>query len=511
VFVIVQSATIHKRDSIPVTIIYQGRLAPGVRNLDEKVQVPHDIIQHQTRTAGILEDQRSGGIENLQEKVQVPSEQLSKNGLSSEQKKEESNVQFVPNKQESIESIDKLSLPKNEETLTETALKPDNDISRSEQEKFSNNLEQSEISEQLKETIPQENILENNPNTLLNEVRNVIYQGLNSIKTNVDNMASGLRKPSEEAWRDLNSTIEKLFENEYKDINLKQDNQNPTTAGPIQNQFVQNIISGFQNAASQFVQNFQQNQQVNGTEDEQQQGGPNWGQNVISSIQGGFQQVFTNIQNLGQQSSTSNTVLGDTGASSTTQSSNIIGTVISSFQQIFSGQNQGNPIQGIGISQSDTGVTTTTQRNPVQIFQQIGSQIGSAIFGQSSSKPPGSEDEGSATTQSTNFIQNIGQAFQNVNPFRPQGGQQGGGQQGGGQQGASQPDTGSNPIVAGAQVVGNQIQQGLQNAINQNPLSSSSSTEKSREGSTEAQKIESPVEEVKPQKTEQEDENTKTD
>ncbi|RZC37191.1 glutenin, high molecular weight subunit DX5-like [Asbolus verrucosus] len=487
----VQSALIKKRN-IPVEIVYD-KYHPthyGNRNLGEKVQLSHDdllklkisdeIINAEKQALVEAEDRPLGnpyGVKNLEEKVQLSPEEL---GQASK---------HLPN------VIDDDELVKSALADAVQAPAPMNTLS------------------------------------LLKKAEAIIYGGLNKIRNNIDKAAEGgnVMKPSQEDWEKFNQTVEAFFKDQYRNVNVKQEEKPPENNQNQNNQnqnIIQNIINNFQTAATNFMQNYfpQNNQQAAGPEDEQQQQAQQQGpfQQFVNMFSGGFNQIVSSINNLNGQNNAQNGTSGqeDTG-NPVNQGSNFFNNVINQVQQFFSRPNQGGSSQSGGSSQAggnqeDAGTqpstsppgllqgafnqfnnvvnnlrppitqapvqgdegtgTTTTQRGPIQIIQSIGSQlVGNFLGQQSSSKPP--EDEGAATTQSTNFIQNLGQAFQNVNIFRPQTSTQKPG-------GAA----GSNPISSGAQTIQNQLQQlaGGQAGGNpvetiQNAISGGATTEKNKD------------------------------
>lgn len=113
----------------------------------------------------------------------------------------------------------------------------------------------------------------------------------------------------------------------------------------------------------------------------------------------------------------------------------------SAFNQIIQGGST-RPPNSEDETVNGTAPASSSPPNPIQIIQGIGNAFNQFIGGSTSQRPPGaSGDEGStpAPGGGQNFIQNIGNAIQNLNPFRP--------------------TTEANPVVAEIQNVGNQIQQ----------------------------------------------------
>ncbi|XP_008200448.2 PE-PGRS family protein PE_PGRS26 [Tribolium castaneum] len=420
-------AAVLKTRNIPVEIVYD-RTNPatyGTRNLDAKIQLSSDELLKLKLSDDIINEEKihfeegdagnEQGVKNLEEKIQLSSEEIGHQ--------------------------------------SQNAVEVDGNI---------------------KAAVAENSAQSGNLLDLLKRAEEMAYAGINTIRENFDKVSDSIpgAKPTAEAWEKLNQTLHDYFRDQYKNaLTLKQDqptsgNENPNQ-NQNQNQFFQNLINGIQTISNNFMGNFGQNGQTQkppGSEDEQQpqqqQQGP-W-QSFVSYFQGGMNQMVTNMNNyFNRQNGTSGQEDTGTGGNG---GSNFINNFVSSIQQFFQGQGGqgGSPSQTINVNnQSDSGVTT----NAPGFFQGAINQFNQVVNNfrpSTSARPPVQGDEGSSTTPG-NFIQSIGQAFQNVNIFRPQGGQQGG--SGGssnpiqsiGSQFGGQGGNGSNPFVSGAQAIGSQF------------------------------------------------------
>ncbi|XP_044266679.1 uncharacterized protein DDB_G0283357-like [Tribolium madens] len=429
-FLTAQSAVLKTRN-IPVEIVYD-RTNPatyGTRNLDAKIQLSSDELLKLKLSDDIInaekidfEEEEAGsqhGVENLNEKNQLSPEEIGQS------------VKFSANAVEVDENV------------------------------------KAAVAEASENSAQSGNLI-----ALLKRAEEMAYAGINTIRENFDKASESIpgAKPTAEAWEKLNQTLHDYFRDQYKSVlSLKQDQPTNNNTSQNQNQFMQNLINGFQAISNNFMSNYfpqnGQNQKPTGSEDEQQpqqQQGP-W-QSFVNFFQGGMNQIINNMNNINRQNSTGQE---DTGTDSN-GGSNFINTFVSSIQQFFQGQGSpgNNPIQSINLNQSDTGVTT----NAPGFFQGAINQFNQVVNNfrpSTSARPPVQGDEGSSTTPG-NFIQSIGQAFQNVNIFRPPGGQGGQNQQGGsnpiqsiGSQFGGQGGNGSNPFVSGAQAIGSQFGQAI--------------------------------------------------
>ncbi|KAH1024710.1 uncharacterized protein LOC109538712 [Dendroctonus ponderosae] len=327
---------------------------------------------------------------------------------------------------------------------------------------------------------------------LVARMQTIIESGLHNLRSNF--MPRDFEVgPSKELWNKFETDVKKYLEEQKGRLDTRQE-QN----------FIQSISSGFQEAANNFLQQFQNQNKPNGTSgDEGIAQQPNPIQGFIGYFTNGVQSIVGTLQNVPQSSSQKPgnvTELGDNGGTQ----SGIIGSFVNGVQQIFQVPQQGiAQLTGGNTTQADTGNPsggqqgffagaisqinnvvdnfrpTSSQKppaaqgdeetsqgpNPIQqVFQSFGN-LGTAFsqFVQGGpSKPSGSEDETTSQASNPNFIQslgqNIGSAFQNIqNQFRPPSNQ-------------SAASTGSNPIIEQVQSFGNQVQQAAGQVVAGSPL-----------------------------------------
>lgn len=206
---------------------------------------------------------------------------------------------------------------------------------------------------------------------LFKQAEDAVARGMESLRSNV--------MLEDGQWNVFKQNIDEFMQMERNKLTLKQ-------TQPNQN-IIQQIAGGIQQIANNFQQNLQQQQQgaaANGTEDEQQPAPGGGGfQNLISNFQNGVQNLISNVQNVNNNQSPSNsTVLGDTGVSTTANPPNFISNIVNGVQQFF-GQNQNGQqgAQNANGTQGDTGVpSNSSQPNPGQVIQNIGSQIGNTTL-----------------------------------------------------------------------------------------------------------------------------------
>ncbi|CAH1108837.1 unnamed protein product [Psylliodes chrysocephalus] len=305
------------------------------------------------------------------------------------------------------------------------------------------------------------------PTTLdkvLQESHQIIKNGLQNLK---DSFKPGKDElsPSSEQWATLEKAVDTYFD-EQKQKLLKQtqpagtDSAAPVAPAPEQNNWIQNIVNGFNGIATNFVQSIQSlGGPNNGNPVPQGQADEEPGQQPANQGFQGFVQFFNNgISNIvstitgNTGPTTSNTNLSDSGAAPAQGGPiGFFGAIVSNVQNAF-GIPQGQSPAG---SQGDSASPVQQQQNgPAQVIQSVGLLFlpqGNAITnffqGGNSNRPPSaSGDEGAAPAQpsNTNIIQNIQNAIQNspLNPFRPQGG-----------------TNEQNPIQNAIQSVGTQAQQ----------------------------------------------------
>lgn len=128
-------------------------------------------------------------------------------------------------------------------------------------------------------TAPQEstNELTRPSIALINKVREIINNGITNIRENVEDYAASntdIKTVDEKVWKELNASMENLISNLKDQTGLKQGSEGSTS-------FFQSILSGFQSASNNFLQNIRPN---NTASDEQQ---PGFGQNIINLFTGG--------------------------------------------------------------------------------------------------------------------------------------------------------------------------------------------------------------------------------
>ncbi|XP_056645271.1 uncharacterized protein LOC130450710 [Diorhabda sublineata] len=419
--------------NIPVDVIYD-QIIPGIvsreqilqhgrRNLDERVQLSSDelpqALKHLPTKPEILE------------KLQLTTQEKDGSKLKTllEPAKEAEIIELAP-----VESSPKVQV-NNEIPSIKSVLNPED------------NQQQKAVKSPL--------------DNVLSESQKIINDGLKNLK---ESFTPGKDEfsPSSEQWAALEKQVHQYFD-EQKNALVKQTQTETVEAGstaapatqPGQTNWFQNLATGVSTIATNFVQNLQNfggnnsgaTAPVQGDEGTPGQQPGNQGlQNFISFINNGFGNLVSTISGTNNQGpTTSNTNLSDSGSASATPGGPVgfFGSVISNFQNALGIQ------QGQGGNPTVQGDTGTQQQNggPGQIFQSVGSAISNFFQGGATSPANSQGDTGTAPPQSNNnFIQNIQNAFSNLNPFKPQGGLQ-------------NPQNPPNSIQTAIQNAGNQLQQ----------------------------------------------------
>ncbi|KAJ8943359.1 hypothetical protein NQ318_002592 [Aromia moschata] len=357
------AATIYQRN-IPVEVRYDEPVAAeSVRNLDIAAQqIPVDLKE---KPAGpllepIVIEEKPNAVRNLDEKIQLSSEDLGQAlkhlPVNQEPAPVEVSEKIEPTPEDLGETLNQLPV-KQETAPVEVTEKVQPAL-----EELSQTLKQLPVKQKpvpvedlaVAETVqvtkiddtPQIEEITRQPEVLksvLQKAEDIIYSGLKNLRASF-RPGESQQVPNAEQWDDLEKAVNQYLDEEKTKFQQKQ--SQPTTPGSGQN-FFQNLASGFQTIANNFVQNLPGSQNVieNSTSqgDEQQESGSQGPfQGFVNYFQGGVNNIANAINNLGNPgSTTSNTVLGDTGDGPTTQAPGFISNFVNNVQQFFGQLQQG--------------------------------------------------------------------------------------------------------------------------------------------------------------------------
>ncbi|XP_044752457.1 putative mediator of RNA polymerase II transcription subunit 29 [Coccinella septempunctata] len=260
-----------------------------------------------------------------------------------------------------------------------------------------------------------------NDGALFLKAKTVFLDKLANFRDQVDrfSLKTTQKKPTSEDWAGLNEKIQEVFK-KYEKNGIRQ-NQGGFFAELTQ-------VTG------QWFQSFggNNNNKPGGEEDEQQQNQGGLGQ-AWTNFSNSISQAFSNIGSNNQGSTTSNTVLGDTGVTTSTQAPGFFQNIVSNLFNNNQGNNPGQEDTGVTNppnifqgainniintfsqssekpnTQGDTGESSTSAPSGNPIINNISNAIGQ-VFGQST-KPPGASGDNEATNKPSNFFENV---FQNV-------------------------------------------------------------------------------------------------
>lgn len=287
VFAIAQSATIKQRN-IPVEVRYDEQkqvtsevVNKGIKALDEKstnankqpevtevTKEPTEekVVHHFVNVPAAVETVAINAVKAVSENFVVPENEV----VSNAEGNNEENSQLQRRLTENLTAKTQLSPEEQSQALKHLPVPAEN----SEDISLRNaNPEQTHSTTQ-----------SNLDLSLFQEVRDVVANGLKKIRESFK-AEEGQSQPLPEQWEGLEKAVDEYLEEEKNKLNLK---QSAPTNPPVNNQnFFQNIASGIQNIANNFVQGIQGGGS-NGTQgDEGQPGNQGGFQGFVSFFQGG--------------------------------------------------------------------------------------------------------------------------------------------------------------------------------------------------------------------------------